>query len=90
MQRASQIVKDNYSKNNHNRGLYNKPSIAIGAEEQDQLIEWADDLIHPDYRLWFIKRLKAVGKKRFVDAANKARRYDGLSRQRVFAHLLKS
>lgn len=76
----------NYS--NSDRGLYNKPTIAI--VEQDRLIKWADDLIDSRYRLWFIKRLNAVGKDRFIEAATAARKYDGVSRQKVFSHLLKN
>lgn len=84
----------NYS--NSNGGLHSKPTIAIAIEgklttkEQDELIAWAFDLIDSNYRLWFIKQLKRVGKEAFISAATAAKRYDGVSRQKVFASLLKN
>lgn len=86
---VSQVVQginNSYS----NGGSQSEPTIAIAIEEQDKLIEWARDLIDPRYRLWFITRLKVVGKRRFVQAADAARKYDGVSRQKVFSHLLKT
>jgi len=90
-----QLSHRNYSYSNGNGSLQSKPTIAIAIDEklsarkQDELVKWASDLIDPAYRLWFIKQLKRVGKQAFVDAANAARKYDGKSRQKVFAALLK-
>ena len=90
MEKISGILNYSNSYSNSHRGLVTKPTIAIAIGEQDELIQWAADLIDLNYRLWFVKRLKAVGKDRFIAAANSARKYDGISRQKVFTHLLKT
>jgi len=85
----SQKTNSNYNSYG-NRKTETKTTIAIAISEQDSLIDWASDLIVDKYRLWFIKRLKVVGKERFIKAANSARAYDDHeSRKRVFAFLIK-
>jgi hypothetical protein len=90
---AEHLNHRNYS--NSNRGLLSKPTIAIAIDEklsvkeQDRLVEWVSDLIDPDYRVWFIKQLKRIGKKGFIECATAARKYDGITRQKVFTSLIR-
>lgn len=79
------LLHNSYS----NSSLQSKPTIAIAIVEQDRLIKWAEDLIDQNYKLWFIKRLKVLGKQHFIESANNARKYDGISRRKVFTHLMK-
>ena len=85
MQNVNQVLNSNsYRK-------LTKTSIAIEPltiEEQDQLLDAFSDIIDPDYRLWFVIRLKEVGKTKFVEAGEKARKYAN-DPHRLFAYLLK-
>lgn len=85
-------LTSNYSNSNSSLDTNNNSysnSYGLTTKEEDQLIVWAEDLVSPDYKLWFIKQLKRVGKQTFVDCALAAKKYDGESRQRVFTSLLK-
>lgn len=73
-----------YSNSNSNRSN----SITSIAIEEDEIINSYSDIIDPQYRLWFIKRLKTVGKQKFIEAGEKARKY-GNNPQRLFVSLLK-
>lgn len=69
-----------------NRKVTEVTSIAIAIE--DQIMDSVSDIITPEYRLWYIKRLRVVGKHRFLEAAHKARKY-GKDPGKLFGHLLK-
>lgn len=102
MDKISRVIEASNSNrySNGNNGSYNEPTIAIAigapepiitlsVKEENSLIEFAKELIDSNYRLWFIKRLRVMGKKHFIESANSARKYDGISRKKVFAYLLK-
>lgn len=60
-------------------------TIAI---EEDKLVDSYADIIDPNYRVWFIKRLKVVGRDKFIEAGDKARKY-GNNPSKLFASLIK-
>ena len=57
------------------RSINNKQSIAIDSREIDAILNSYPELIKPEYRGWFVKRLKAIGKDDFVDKAEKSLKY---------------
>lgn len=73
---------------NSNGNSYRKDTNTSIAIEEDKLVDHYSDLIHTDYRTWAIKRLKSIGRDRFIECAEKARKY-GNDKQRMFAYLIK-
>jgi hypothetical protein len=73
---------------NSNSYSNRKPSLPSIAIEEDKIIESYSDIIDPQYRLWFIKRLKQLGKQEFIERAEKAKKY-GNNPQKLFVSLLK-
>lgn len=66
-------------------------SIAIerlSKEQEDQILDSYPQLIAPDYRAWCVKQLRAKGKAKFVELADRAVKY-GKDPQRMFVYLLK-
>lgn len=83
-----EILSDkDYSNSHSNRNNNFNFNSNSNRGEEDAIINSYSDIIDPDYKLWFVKRLKAVGKDKFVDAGDKARRY-GNNKSRLFAHLI--
>jgi len=78
---------NSYSNSNGSKSsnFNSNSSIAI---EEDKLVESFADIIDPNYRVWFIKRLKVVGRQRFIEAGEKARKY-GNEPSKLFASLLR-
>lgn len=91
LEKLQSSLTSNYSNSglNTNNNSYSN-SKGLTTKQEDELITWAEDLVTPDYRLWFVKQLKRVGKARFVECATAAKKYDGVSRQKVFTSLLKN
>lgn len=65
-----------------------KTSIAIAIEEEAHIIDSVKDLIDPDYAGWFVKRLRLLGRHKFLEAAEKARKY-GRDPRKLFGHLVR-
>lgn len=70
----------------------NNTSIAIdklSAKEADSIIADCDDLIdNKKYKPFFYKKLYQIGKTRFIEQAEKARRYNRQGAGRLFVHLI--
>lgn len=94
LEKIQSSLTSNYSNSNGslntNNNSYSNSIGELTTKQQDELISWASDLIAESYRLWFIKQLKRVGKAQFVECATAAKKYDGISRQKVFASMLKT
>jgi len=73
------------SNGNNTNNFNSNSSIAI---EEDRLVDSFSDIIDPEYRVWFIKRLKVVGRQRFIEAGERARKY-GNEPSRLFASLIR-
>lgn len=78
---------NSYSNSNgsNTNNFNSNSSIAI---EEDKLVDSFSDIIDPSYRVWFIKRLKVVGRQRFIEAGEKARKY-GKNPSKLFATLIR-
>jgi hypothetical protein len=61
---------------------------SVTVTESKQIISSVKDLINPDYESWYYARLKQVGKTKFIEAAEHARKY-GKDKSKLFAYLLK-
>lgn len=69
----------------------NSISIAIerlSKEQEDQILDHYPQLVSDDYRGWCVKRLRAIGKPKFVELADRAIKY-GKNPQKMFIYLLK-
>jgi hypothetical protein len=78
-------IRDVLNSNGYSNRKSNKvTSIAI----EDQIIESVEDLVDPEYKLWFITRLRVVGKSNFLESAERARKY-GKNPKKLFSHLIR-
>src|SRR5690554_311911 len=89
-------LNDRYYSYSNSYGKKTKFSNSIAIEdkerlsiaEEDEIVGSYADIIDPNYRVWFIKQLRRVGKTRFIECAEKARKY-GKEPQKLFVSLLK-
>ena len=86
MQKASDIAFYSYS--NRKKELTPIAIEALTSKEEDFIVEHYSDLIDGNYRKWFIKRLRCIGKQKFVQSGDMARKY-GKDKQRYFTSLVR-
>lgn len=75
---------------NGNRKKNSSSSIAIdklSSKEEDEVLDYYSQLIDPDFRGWFVIRLRKIGKNKFVSLADRALKY-GRNPQKMFSKLL--
>lgn len=82
-QRNNYVYSNSYS----NRNKTNITSIAIDYREIDKILDSYPQLIKEEYRGWFVKKLKEIGKQAFIEKAERAIKY-GKNPQKLFTSML--
>ena len=77
-----------YSYSNRKKELTTIAIEQLTSSEEDLIVSHYSDIIDPDYRVWFIKRLRVIGKPKFVKYGDMARKY-GRNKQKYFTSLVK-
>jgi len=91
-QRSNGIKTIDYRSNEVNSSIAIESIVKddLSAKEADAIIDDCKDLIDDEkYKPYFYKRLYELGKKRFLEQAFKARKYNRNGAGRLFVHLLK-
>lgn len=94
MQDSKTIIED-YSNSNGRKDLKanSNRTIAIGLlskEQEDKILDQlvSEEVIHPDYKLFFVKYLRRLGPVTFLNYANQALTY-GRTPSKYFTSLCK-
>lgn len=89
MHSLSDLSKQRYS---YSQRRNFSSSIAIenklSKEEEDQILDSYPQLITEEYRSWFVIRLRAIGKAKFVEKADRSIKY-GKNPRKMFVYLVR-
>lgn len=90
MQSLSTLIKDNKQLTvNSNINKFNLTVNSYTAKDILPILSNYEDLIPDDHRGWYVKRLKEIGRDRFIELANKARAGSDTP-ERLFNWMLKN